>query len=66
MEEYIAVMRAAGGTDPVSYRGRFYIVPDSMIDPKPVHRTGRLGVFTPPAIERSARIADGRSPVAFT
>ncbi len=40
--EFIAAMRAAWGPDPVSFEGRHYRIPTSMINPKPLQedRTG--------------------------
>jgi probable F420-dependent oxidoreductase len=68
-EEFIAAMRAAWGPDPVRFEGRFYHIPESKINPKPVQVGGPpilLGAFTPPAIERAARIADGINPVVMS
>jgi probable F420-dependent oxidoreductase len=69
LEEFIAAMRAAWGPDPVRFEGRFYRIPLSEINPKPVRREGipiLLGGFAPAAIERAARVADGLNPIAFT
>jgi probable F420-dependent oxidoreductase len=62
MEEFVAALRATWGPDPVSFSGRFYRIPESQIGPKPVQPGGPpliVGGFSPPAIERAARIADG-------
>ena len=67
VEEFIAAMRAAWDPDPVTFEGRFYRIPTSQINPKPVQRGGvpiLMGVFAPPAIERAARVADGLNPIA--
>ena len=69
VEELILAMRAAWGPDPVSFNGRFYRIPLSEINPKPVQEGGipiLLGVFSPAAIERAARIADGLNPIPFS
>jgi probable F420-dependent oxidoreductase len=69
LEEFIAAMRTAWSPDPVSYEGRFYRIPPSEINPKPVQPGGipiLLGVFAPSAIERAARVADGFNPIAFS
>ena len=69
VEELIMAMRAAWGPDPVSFNGRFYRIPLSEINPKPVQEGGipiLLGVFSPAAIERAARIADGLNPIPFS
>lgn len=67
MEEFIAAMRAVWGPDPVSFEGRFYHIPESLIDPKPVQPGGPpiiMGSMTPAGIQRAGRIADGLNPIA--
>ncbi len=69
VEEFIMAMRAAWGPNPVSFNGRFYRIPLSEINPKPVQKGGipiLLGAFSPAAIERAARIADGLNPIPFS
>lgn len=69
VEEYIAVLRAAWGPDPVSYQGSFYQIPESKINPKPVQTGGipiLMGVTSMAAIQRAARLADMLNPVAST
>lgn len=69
VEEYVQVLRAAWGADPVSYAGKFYQIPESRINPKPVQTGGiplLLGVYSPAAIRRAARLADIVNPVAST
>lgn len=69
VEEFVAAMRAAWGPDPVSFDGRFYHIPPSQINPKPVQPGGipiLMGVFAPAAIERAARFADGLNPIGFS
>ncbi|GHO49844.1 hypothetical protein KSX_80070 [Ktedonospora formicarum] len=39
-EEFIAAMRAAWGPDPIQFRGEFYTIPPSLIDPKPIQKGG--------------------------
>lgn len=61
-EEYIQVLRAIWGPDPVSYSGRFYSIPEARIGPKPVRAGGPpviLGGNSPAAFERAGRMADG-------
>ncbi len=68
MEEYVQVLRAIWGPDPVSFNGRFYTIPESQIGPKPVQSDGIpiiFGAFAPAALERAARIADGINPGNF-
>ncbi len=67
-EEYIQVMHAIWGPDPVRFSGRFYTIPESQIGPKPVQPGGIpiiLGSFAPAAYARAARIADGINPGNF-
>jgi probable F420-dependent oxidoreductase len=67
VEEFIAALRAAWAPNPVSFEGRFYHIPASHIDPKPIQPGGipiLMGAFAPSAIERAARIADGLNPIA--
>lgn len=61
-EEYIKVLRAVWGPDPVSFSGRFYRVPESKIGSKPLQPGGPpiiAGGHSPVAFERAGRIADG-------
>lgn len=67
-EEFIGALRAAWGPDPVKYSGRFYKIPESNINPKPVQPGGPpivVGGRSPAAVERAARLADGLNPVLF-
>jgi len=69
VEEYIGALRALWGPDPVSYDGRFYHIPASKVNPKPVQQGGipiLMGVSTPAAIQRAARLADSINPIATT
>jgi probable F420-dependent oxidoreductase len=69
LEEVIGALRAAWGPNPVAFDGRFARIPPSRIDPKPVQAGGIpivVGAFSPQAIERAARIADGFNPIAFS
>ncbi len=68
MEEYVQVLRAIWGPDPVSFNGRFYTLPEAEIGPKPVQPGGIpiiLGAFASSALDRAARIADGITPGNF-
>ena len=65
-EEFIGALRAAWGPDPVKYEGRFYKIPESNINPKPVQPGGPpiiIGGFAPAVLERTGRLADGWNPV---
>jgi probable F420-dependent oxidoreductase len=69
VEEFIGALRAAWGPDPVSFEGRHYRIPESMINPKPQQQGGvpiLMGSLAPPAIERAGRVADGLNPIAFS
>lgn len=69
MDEFVAAMRATWGPDPVSYSGRFYRIPESTINPKPVQPGGvpvLYGSMSPGGIERAAKVADGLNPIAFS
>lgn len=66
-EECIAAMRAAWGPNPAQFEGEFYTIPPSIIDPKPIQPGGipviMGGGYTPTALKRAARIADGFNPL---
>jgi probable F420-dependent oxidoreductase len=65
-EEFIAAMRAAWGPDPVSFIGRFYQIPPSQINPKPVQPGGPpiiVAAREPAAVERAARMGAGLHPI---
>ncbi len=69
MDEFIAAMRAVWGPDPVHYDGRFYRIPESILNPKPVQPGGPpilIGALTPAGIQRAARTADGLNPIAIS
>lgn len=69
MDEFVAAMRAAWGPDPVSFEGRFYRIPASIINPKPVQPGGPpilMGSLSPAGIQRAARIADGLNPIGIS
>ena len=63
--EYIDVLRAIWGPDPVEFHGRFYEIPPSQINPKPVQAGGPpiiVAANNPASLARSARQADGINP----
>ena len=57
-EEFIEAMRAAWGPDPVRFSGRFYEIPESQINPKPVQEGG------PPFSSPPCRSRRSNAPVA--
>lgn len=62
MEEILDVLESIWTDDPVAHEGRFYAIPASRIEPKPVQRPRPpiyLGGFKPVALERVGRRADG-------
>jgi probable F420-dependent oxidoreductase len=66
-DEFLQVLKAVWTTNPVEFHGKFYQVPKSYIDPKPVQRPHPpiyLAAFAPPALKRLARMADGWNPVS--
>jgi probable F420-dependent oxidoreductase len=63
--EYIDCLRAIWGPDPVEFHGRFYEIPPSQINPKPVQPGGPpiiVAANNPDSLARSARQADGINP----
>jgi probable F420-dependent oxidoreductase len=67
-DEFLQVLRAIWTTDPAEFHGRFYTLPKSYIQPKPVqkpHPPIYLAAFAPAALNRIARLADGWNPVAI-
>jgi probable F420-dependent oxidoreductase len=64
-DEFIAVLRAMWGPDPVEHHGRHFQVPASIIAPKPVQQPTPpiyLAGYVPGALDRVARLADGWLP----
>jgi probable F420-dependent oxidoreductase len=67
-DEFIQVLKAIWTTDPSEFHGRFYTLPKSHIQTKPVqkpHPPIYLAAFAPAALARIARLADGWNPVAI-
>ncbi len=67
-DEFLQVLKTIWTTDPVEFRGRYYRVPRSIIQPKPVqkpHPPIYLAAFAPAALERAARHADGWHPTGI-
>lgn len=61
-EEYLAVLRALWAPGTARFDGRYYTVPPSRMDPKPVQRPAPpilLGGAAPAALRRAGRLADG-------
>ncbi len=66
-EEYLSALRAVWGPDPVEFSGRFYKIPSSNINPKPIQNPVPIivGTGSQAAVERAARMTDGINPVLF-
>jgi len=65
-DEFLQVLNTIWTTNPVEFRGKFYNIPKSYINPKPVqkpHPPIYLGAFVPAALRRLAKVADGWNPV---
>jgi probable F420-dependent oxidoreductase len=67
-DEFLQVLKAIWTTSPVRFEGKFYRVPESYINVKPVqkpHPPIYMAAFAPPALKRLATMADGWNPVAI-
>jgi probable F420-dependent oxidoreductase len=68
-DEFISVLRAIWTTDPSEFHGKYFQLPKSIIQPKPVqkpHPPIYLAAFSPGAMKRTAMLADGWMPVGMT
>jgi probable F420-dependent oxidoreductase len=65
-EETVRALRAVWGPDPVGFSGDYYTIPASAISPKPVQDPLPIvmGGFSPKALDRVSRIADGFTAAA--
>jgi probable F420-dependent oxidoreductase len=67
-DEYLALMRRAWTTDPVSFEGHYYRVEDVHLLPKPVQRGGIpiwIGGHSPAAVRRAGRLGDAWHPIGL-
>lgn len=67
-DEFIAVLKAMWTAEPVEHRGRYFQVPASIVEPKPVQRPHPpiyLAAYAPAALARAARLADGWLPTGI-
>jgi len=65
-DEFITVLTKAWTDDVVEFNGRFFQIPPSTIDLKPIqqpHPPIYLAAYAPGAMKRAAAIADGWTPV---
>jgi len=67
-DEFLQVLRMIWTQNPVEFQGKFYKIPKSYIDLKPVqkpHPRIYLAAFAPAALQRVARFANGWNPTAI-
>lgn len=67
-DEFLQALKAIWTTNPVEFHGKFYQIPKSYINRKPVqtpHPPIYLAAFAPAAMKRLATMADGWNPVAI-
>jgi probable F420-dependent oxidoreductase len=67
-DELIRALKTIWTTDPVEFHGEYYHIPKSFIGPKPVqkpHPRIFMAAYTPGAMKRIARAADGWFPVGI-
>ena len=65
-DEFLPLLKAIWTTNPVEFHGKFFNVPQSYVNLKPVqkpHPRIILGAFVPAALKRLAKLADGWNPV---
>jgi len=67
-DEFLQVLHAIWKTDPAEFEGKYFRLPKSIIQPKPVqkpHPPIYLAAFSPRALKRIAALGDGWNPVAI-
>jgi len=67
-DEFLQVLKAIWTTNPVEFQGKYYRIPKSFIDSKPIqkpHPPIYMAAYTPSAMKRVAREADGWFPVGI-
>jgi len=67
-DEFLQVLHAIWKTDPAEFEGKYFRLPKSIIQPKPVqkpHPPIYLAAFSPRALNRIATLGDGWNPVAI-
>ena len=65
-DEFLKVLHAIWKDDPAEFQGKFFTLPKSIIQPKPVqkpHPPVYLAAFSPTALKRIATLGDGWLPV---
>jgi probable F420-dependent oxidoreductase len=64
-DEYVQVLKTIWTTDPAEFTGQYYTLPKSILQPKPRQQPYPpiyMGAYTPSALARVARLADGWMP----
>lgn len=67
-EEFLQVLKAIWTSDPAEFQGRYFRLPRSVIQPKPVqkpHPPIYLAAYVPSALRRAATLANGWFPVGI-
>jgi hypothetical protein len=67
-DEFLQALKAIWTSNPVEFHGKFYQIPESYVNRKPVqkpHPPIYLAAFAPAAMKRLATVADGWTPVAI-
>lgn len=67
-DEFLQVLKVIWTTNPAEFHGKFYQLPKSYINHKPVqkpHPPIYMAAFAPTALKRLATMADGWNPVAI-
>jgi len=67
-DEFLQVLKAIWTTNPVEFHGKFYHLPKSWINPKPVqepHPPIYFAAYAPAAMKRLAEKSDGWNPVGI-
>ncbi len=67
-DEFLQVLKAIWTTNPVEFHGRYYQIPRSYIEPKPVQRPHPpiyLAAYAPAALRRTATAANGWNPAGI-
>src|SRR6185503_3736546 len=67
-DEFLQVLKAVWTTNPVEFHGKFFNVPQSYLNRKPVqkpHPPIYLAAFAPASMKRVATMANGWNPVAI-
>jgi probable F420-dependent oxidoreductase len=68
IDEALAILKAVWMTDPVEFQGKYFRIPRSFVQPKPLqkpHPPIYYAAFTPAAMRRVALQADGWNPAGL-